>query len=249
MKDFNPVQGKTLSSRIVTQVRDALFSGELKPGEKLGSEAKLAEKFDVSRISVRDALRSLEAMGIVEIRMGAGGGARIAHGNSNRFADALAIQMALIGVETDDVLQVQGAIESLAAELAARNGTPEDLKILRENVEEAAKATADLDQTGELSRAFHLAVAEASHNEVLLALLRAIRYVFWYPGVRPGNRKIARSILAAHEVIAAMIEQGDAEGARNAMRGHVQHLQEKSAEHVARQYGQRSQAHFRGEGV
>ena len=80
---------------------------------------------------MRDALRSLEAMGIVEIRMGAGGGARIAHGNSNRFADALAIQMALIGVETDDVLQVQGAIESLAAELAARNATPEDLRVRR----------------------------------------------------------------------------------------------------------------------
>src|SRR5436309_4374530 len=88
----------SLSSQIVAEVRDALFEKRLKPGDFLGTEKDLAARFEVSRIVARDALRTLEALGIVEIRMGAGGGARIARGNPRRFAEALAVQLDLTGV-------------------------------------------------------------------------------------------------------------------------------------------------------
>ncbi len=83
-----PGRGRALSSRIIAEVCEALFEKRLKPGDFLGTEEKLAARFDVSRIVARDALRTLEALGVVEIRMGAGGGARIAYGNPRLFAEA-----------------------------------------------------------------------------------------------------------------------------------------------------------------
>ena len=67
----------TLSTQIVTQVRDALFAKELRPGDFLGTEKDLAARFGVSRIVARDALRTLQALGIADIKMGKGGGARV----------------------------------------------------------------------------------------------------------------------------------------------------------------------------
>ena len=71
-------RSSSLSAQVVAEVRDALFAKRLRPGDFLGTEKDLAARFDASRIVARDALRTLEALGIVEIRMGKGGGARIA---------------------------------------------------------------------------------------------------------------------------------------------------------------------------
>src|SRR5437870_10496045 len=97
-------RGVTLSSQIVADVREALFDNRLKPGDFLGTEKDLAARYGVSRIVARDALRTLEGLGIVEIRMGAGGGARIARGEPRRFAEALAVQLALTGVTAGEIL-------------------------------------------------------------------------------------------------------------------------------------------------
>src|SRR5437016_13562972 len=120
-----------MSTQIVAQVRDALFAKELRPGDFLGTEKELAERFAVSRIVARDALRTLEAQGIVEIKVGAGGGARIARGNPRLFAEALAVQLDLTGVTAAEIMDAQRAIETLAAELAAVHSTPEDQARLR----------------------------------------------------------------------------------------------------------------------
>src|SRR3954462_3740739 len=107
-----PFRSATMSTQIVAQVRDALFARELKPGEFLGTEKDLAGRFGVSRIVARDALRTLEALGVVEIRMGKGGGARIARGNPQLFAEALAVQLTLTGVSAGEILDAQRAIET-----------------------------------------------------------------------------------------------------------------------------------------
>lgn len=224
---FRPIQGTTLSSRIVAQVRGALFSGAVRSGDPIGSENELAEQFGVSRMSVRDALRMLEAMGIVEIRLGAGGGARVAQPSLDRFSDSLAIQLALIGVSPEEVLQAQGAIEHLTAELAASNATVEDLQTLRELLDEAGRNLDDPRATTELGRAFHMAVARASHNRVLEAQLNALRESLWRPGTKPPTRTVAKRVLATHEAIFRAIEAGDRETAGRLMSEHLHYLLEK----------------------
>src|SRR5688500_3874998 len=87
----------SLSSQIVADMRDALFGKRLKPGDVLGTENEIAARYGVSRIVARDALRTLEAMGIAEVRLGKGGGARGARGNPRLCAEALARRLRLTG--------------------------------------------------------------------------------------------------------------------------------------------------------
>src|SRR5437899_5274114 len=158
----------SLSGQIVGQVRDVLLARKLKPGDFIGTEKDLAARFGVSRIVARDALRTLQALGIADIKMGKGGGARVSRGNPRLFAEALAVQLDLTGVTAAEIMDAQRAIETLAAELAAEHATPQDIEKLRRLLREAEAAIGDLDEFTRLSRDFHLAVAEASHNRVIL---------------------------------------------------------------------------------
>ena len=121
-----PFRTATMSTQIVAQVRESLFAKELRPGDFLGTEKDLAQRFGVSRIVARDALRTLEAQGIVDIKVGSGGGARISQGNARLFAEALAVQLDLTGVTVGEIMDAQRAIEGLAAELAALHSTAAD---------------------------------------------------------------------------------------------------------------------------
>src|ERR1700742_875060 len=133
----------SLSAQIVGQVRDALFAKKLKPGDFLGTEKDLAARFGVSRIVARDALRTLQALGIADIKMGKGGGARVSRGNPRLFAEALAVQLDLTGVSAAEIMDAQRAIECLAAELAAENATDSDIARLRGIVEQTEVSIGD----------------------------------------------------------------------------------------------------------
>lgn len=225
-------RSSSLSAQVVAEVRDALFAKKLKPGDFLGTEKDLAARFKASRIVARDALRTLEALGIVEIRMGKGGGARIAHGNPRLFAEALAVQLDLTGVSAAEIMDAQRAIETLGAELAAENATAADVAKLRRLLREAEAAMADLDAFTRLSRDFHLAVAEASHNRVLIVQLISLEHVSWPRRNVTATAKLARHILDVHGKLADLIELRDPSGARALMDDHVKMIRARRvAEH------------------
>ena len=141
---WQDVRPLPMSSRIVEQVRAALFRGELNPGDFLGSETDLARKLGVSRVPVRDAFKTLQALGIVETKMGANGGARIAAGDPSRFADALAVQFKLVGISIEEMFDAQIAIEVMAAELAAKRATKPICRRLRDLVCNASGDVAEV---------------------------------------------------------------------------------------------------------
>jgi GntR family transcriptional regulator, transcriptional repressor for pyruvate dehydrogenase complex len=229
-------RGITLSSQIVADVRETLFAKRLKPGDFLGAEKDLAARFGVSRIVARDALRTLEALGIVEIRMGAGGGARIARGNPRLFAEALAVQLDLTGVSVREILDAQRAIECLAAELAAENATADDHATLRRLIAEAERLIGDRDAFTRSSLAFHLAVAEASHNRVLVVQLISLQHVSWPSHNRTLTPEVARHILDAHRALADVIALRDPAQARRLMDDHVKMIRARRvAEHGEQQ--------------
>ena len=211
----------SLSSQIVADVREALFGKRLKPGDFLGTEKDLAARHGVSRIVARDALRTLEALGIVEIRMGKGGGARIARGNPRLFAEALAVQLDLTGVSAAEILDAQRAVECMAAELAAENATVADHTRIRRLLADAEDKLDDVDAYTLSSREFHLAIAEASHNRVLVVQFISLQNVSWPSRNTTLTPKVARRILDVHKELAALIEMRDAAGARRLMDDHV----------------------------
>jgi GntR family transcriptional repressor for pyruvate dehydrogenase complex len=220
-------RASSLSGHIVAEVRRALLSRQLRPGDFLGTEKEIASRFGVSRIVARDALRTLQALGIADIRMGRGGGARVARGNPRLFAEALAIQLDLTGVGAGEVLDVQRAVEALAAELAAENATAADCAELRRLL---ADAESKLDDAAALTRScrdFHLAVAEASHNRVLAVQLFSLEHVAW-PSRNPTlTPAVARRILDVHGKLADLIEMRDGAGARQLMDEHVKMIRSR----------------------
>jgi GntR family transcriptional regulator, transcriptional repressor for pyruvate dehydrogenase complex len=235
-----PFRGATLSTRIVAEVREALFAKELRPGDFLGTEKDLAQRFNVSRIVARDALRTLEAQGIVEIKVGSGGGARIAQGNARLFAEALAVQLDLAGVSVAEIMEAQRAIECLAAELAAINSTADDHARLRRLIADAQRKIDDVGAFTRLGREFHLAVAETSHNRVLVVQLISLQHVSWPAQNSTLTPEVARRILDIHQELASLIEMRDAAGARRLMYEHVQMIgARRIAEHRERHGAER----------
>jgi GntR family transcriptional repressor for pyruvate dehydrogenase complex len=222
----------SLSSQIVAQVRDDLFERRLKPGDFLGTEKEIATRYDVSRMAARDALRTLSALGIVEIKMGKGGGARIAPGNPRLFAEALAVQLDLTGVTAAEILDAQRAIECMAAELAALNATAADHARLRRLLEDAEAVIGDTEAYTRVSLEFHLAVAEASHNRVLVTQFISLHHVSWPRRNRTLTPKVARRVLEVHKELTDLIEMRDAAGARSLMDDHIKMIKARRvAEH------------------
>ena len=225
-------RASSMSAQVVAQVRDDLFAKKLKPGDFLGTEKDLAARFGSSRIVARDALRTLEALGIVEIRMGKGGGARIAHGNPRLFAEALAVQLDLTGVSAAEIMDAQRAIETLGAELAAENATAEDIAALRLLIEHARAELGKMDAFTRLSRDFHLAVAEASHNRVIVVQLLSLEHVSWPRRNATATPKLAKHILEIHTQLTDLIEMRDGVAARALMNDHVRMIRARRvAEH------------------
>ena len=218
---FRSGRGGSLSAHIVGEIRDALFAKRLVPGDFLGTENDLAERFGVSRIVARDALRTLQALGIADIRMGKGGGARVARGNTALFAEALAVQLELAGVSPEEIVDAQRAVECLGAELAAERATAAERARLEGLLAEAERHMSDRAAYTRACRDFHLGIAESSHNRVLVVQLVSLQHVPWPKENRTLTPKVARHIHAVHRQLLDLIEQRDATGARRLMDEHV----------------------------
>jgi len=218
--------------RVVAEIRDSLFAGRLGPGDFLGTEKEIAARFGVSRIVARDALRTLEALGIAQIKMGKGGGARIAAGNPSLFAEALAVQLYLTGVSAAEVMDAQRAAECLAAELAAEHATAAEHTRLEELLADAAAKTEDTAAFTRSCRDFHMAIAEASRNRVLVVQLASLQYVSWPKENRQVTPKLIKHILDVHRELAALIQVRDGAAARRLMDEHVRMIR---ARRVAQQ--------------
>lgn len=228
-----PLRAATMSSQIVGEVRADLFDGALQPGDFLGTEKTLAERFGVSRTVAREALCTLEALGVVAIKVGAGGGARIAHGNIQLFAEALAVQLNLTGVAVAEIMTAQRGIECLAAELAASQSTPADVELLRRLVDQAESALDDVNVFTRLAHEFHLAIAEASHNRVLVVQLVSLQHVAWPERNVTLTTDMAQHLQGVHRELVSLIELRDPAAARQLMAEHVQMI---GARRIAEQH-------------
>jgi GntR family transcriptional repressor for pyruvate dehydrogenase complex len=217
----------SLSAQIIGDVRAALIERRLRPGDTVGTEKELAARYGVSRIVARDALRTLQALGIADIKMGKGGGARVAPGNPRLLAEALAIQLDLIGVGAGEVLDAQRAIECMAAELAAERATAADNAEIKRLLREAERRIGERDEYTRLSKAFHFAVAEASHNRALVIQLVSLDHVAWPLRNTTLTPAVARRVLDVHKELAALIEMRDPAGARRLMDDHMRMIRSR----------------------
>ena len=235
---FRAGRSESLASHVVAELRDSLFAGRLAPGDFLGTEKDIAARFGVSRIVARDALRTLEALGIAQIKMGKGGGARIAAGNPSLFAEALAVQLYLTGVNAAEIMDAQRAAECMAAELAAEHATAAEHARLEELLADAAAKTRDTAAFTSSCRDFHMAIAAASHNRVLVVQLASLQYVSWPKENRQVTPKLVKHILDVHHELAGLIQMRDGAAARRLMDEHVRMIRARRVAQPEREAAQ-----------
>ena len=237
------------SDEIVRQVRRAIFEGQLRAGDPVGSENQLAEQFGVSRNTVRDALRALEATGVVEIRNGVKGGVWVAQPDPDRFAAGLAVQLKLVGVNSADVAAAQLGLEWVAAELAAANATSADLGALRSLLDQTEPLVENGAAFAEVSQAFHDAIAQASGNWAIISSLRALEELVGESRARHATPAVARRVLETHRAIYDAIAAHDAESAGQLMRQHMSLTRENAQREPGSRQGSRRRTLRAGSGV
>lgn len=220
---FKTIQrSATLVHRVTGQVEQLIVKGELRPGDRLPPERELARQFGVSRTVVREAVRSLVAKGLLEVRPGSGTVVR------SPSADAVAQSLMMFlragrpEFDCEKVMEIRRVLEVANAGFAAQRRTPENLAEMERILRDARTLSYDRYRFAELDVAFHAAVARATQNELLSLLLDSVadilltwrQFTFDVPGTPE------RAVMY-HHAIYEQIRRGDAEGARDAMREHL----------------------------
>src|SRR6059058_2674475 len=152
---FAPVSVARASSSIADQIRQAIVTGKLDQSERLPPERELAEQFGVSRVTVRDALRALEAMGLIEVRVGARGGAFVTIPTGSHVGQTMSDMMMMSAVTPGDIVEARLVVELGTVTLACARADDHDIARLQELAERSAAALASKTYTRELSWEFH----------------------------------------------------------------------------------------------
>jgi GntR family transcriptional repressor for pyruvate dehydrogenase complex len=227
---FRPIKTTRIADNVFQQIKASIERGDFKIGDKLPGERTLAEQFSVNRAGVREALRVLEAVGMVEVRHGLGCYAV----RDTVTQDAPSIWVPWLSVHRDDVLallDVRESLETKAASLAAEMITDDELTALKALLDQMSVAADDPEMTTEalssLDVRFHDMIARASKNKFLIQLLSHLssatetdRYaIFAVPrrAVRSGEE---------HAAILAAIGDRNPKTAGEAMMRHVEEIRE-----------------------
>jgi DNA-binding FadR family transcriptional regulator len=230
---FSPVQVVRASSAITDQIREAIVTGRLDEGHRLSPERELAEQFGVSRVTVRDALRSLEAQGLIAIRLGARGGAFVTAPNGSVVAQTMSDMVMMSAVTPEDIVEARLLVELGTVTLACARATGDDLERLRDICELGADELREGSYRRERSWEFHSLLAHAAHNGAVEGLTQSFRSTLSLRPVqaREGAKANAATV-AEHLRIIDALERRDPDAARREMADHLlrgTNLEERSA--------------------
>ena len=230
------VQPENLSSSVVRQIEQLILRGILRPGERLPPERDLAERLGVSRPSLRDAIADLSERGLLTSR--AGSGVFVAEVLGSAFSPALIQLFSAHDEAVFDYIAFRRDMEGLTAERAARLASDTDLKVVDAIYRkmEAAHQKRDPTDEAELDAQFHMAIIEASHNVIMLHMMRSMfdllrQGVFYNRQMLFKNRLTRDCLLDHHRAMNTAIQARDPAGSRAAVEAHmdyvVQSLQEQ----------------------
>src|SRR6202045_3708529 len=220
---LNPVEVPKASDVLARELRERILSGELAEGTTLPAERELVKQTQMSRATVREALRILEVQNLVRVRAGRAGGAFIQRPTTKSMANSVSMLIRGRHIRLVDLMETREALEPFCAELAARNRTDEDLAELDRANEAIANPEADLTAFLQANLDWHVGVAVASHNELLIGLMTALSQAI-YAGTKNAafvDTEVRAVTSQAHRTITTAIRDRDADAAGRRMRRHV----------------------------
>ena len=227
---FVQIAPEKISQSVVRQIEQLILRGILRPGERLPSEREMAERMGVSRPSLRDAIADLAGRGLLSSRPGSG--VFVAEVLGSAFSPALTELFATHDEAVFDYIAFRRDMEGMAADRAARLGSATDLRVIDTIFRkmEAAHQKRDPSDEAQLDAEFHMAIIEASHNVIMLHMMRSIfellrQGVFYYRLVMFRNRMTRDQLLDQHLAINTAIQARDPEAARAAVVSHLAYVE------------------------
>lgn len=228
---FSKVKQERLSDAIVRQLETLILEGVLRPGERLPPERELAAQLEVSRPSVREALQRLEAASLVETRHG--GGSYVRNAFAGMLTDPLVDLFQRHPEAAVDFVEFRHTLDGIVAYYAALRSTDADREILTQRFRaiEAAHGKEDFAEEADHDADFHVAIAEASHNIVLLHVVRSMlellrKDVIFNRTLLYMHKDARELLMQQHREIYERIMDRDADGARAAAQAHMCHVEQ-----------------------
>ncbi|WP_420590145.1 GntR family transcriptional regulator [Bacterioplanoides sp.] len=226
------IRSTKISDVIAKRLESMILEGSLAPGQKMPPERELAQQFEVSRPSLREALQKLEAKGLVVRKQG--GGTFISNDIGLSFVDPLTQLFQSHGEFNYDLLEFRHALEEVAAHYAALRATPTDHEIIEHRYQEwltIHESRKGYKEEAEKDWHFHLSIAEASHNAVLLHSMRALFSLFKQTIANNLEHLYTREerrheIKEQHAAIKDAVIQGDPKAAQQAVNEHLAFVEE-----------------------
>jgi len=221
---LKPIKARRVSDQAFEQIRDLVFRGQLKPGDQLMPERELAQALGVSRPTVREAIRRMVTMGLLEHQQGAGTFVRSL--TAQREHNPLAAAIGGHDATLEELLEVRMGLEGQSALLAAQRATAEDLQVM-EKALAAMQAEHDAGRLGiDDDVSFHMALAFASKNPVQVYIMKNF-YDLLHHGIKENLQALWEEpkslpiIARQHREIYLAIKDHDPEGAYQAMKRHI----------------------------
>ena len=215
--------GNTVAASVFERLLSAIVSGQWKPADRIPPERDLSQQLGVGRASLREALKALELIGMIESRVGDG---TFVCGRSEFLSRPLL--WAITGsslVNVNEIVESRVVLEGETAAFAAQRATAEDLVSIEKHLELFDASRADADLLLEADLRFHLGIANAAHNQILFNAVQMIRNLMrqWMlvtlhvPGLAP-------KVSVQHRAIFEAVRSGDAQGSREAMYAHLKDM-------------------------
>ena len=217
--ELGPIRSQGLTESLVLHLKDCVLRGVLHPGERLPPERELSAMLGVSRSSLRQALKSLQVMSVLEVRQGSGN--YLSNSAEKILREPVNLLVPLRGVSYFELYEARRAMEAEAAACAATRATPEDIDRIAIHLQLMREAKNDAVENVKHDTAFHRRIAVASGNSVFLWFQDLVHHVL-YEAMLAYFHKVNRDeLIADHERILNAIRQEDPSAARTAMLKHL----------------------------
>lgn len=220
---LTPMEVPKASDVLANELRERILSGEYEEGTPLPPERELVLQTRMSRTTVREALRILEVQGLVRIKAGRAGGAFVQKPGGESMANSVALLIRGQQIRLAALHETREAIEPFCARLAAKYRTADDLRVLDAANEAIAATGDDLDAFLRANVDWHVGVANASHNELLMGMMTALSRAIYTATENEGfiTDTVRSTTLRAHRSITRAIREQDPEAALRRMTRHV----------------------------
>jgi GntR family transcriptional repressor for pyruvate dehydrogenase complex len=224
---FKKLKQNRIFQHVVDEIQSAILDGRIKAGDQLPSEMKLKEMFEISRGSIREALRVLEQKGLIDIKTGVAGGAVVRAPDHNQVTESLNLLVKSQQVSLNHLLEFRLEIEGTVAALAARRAKKSEIEPLKDLLRQArdllGSAEANGDRLLEIDTKLHVGISQISGNPIFTAVLRMVHenLLNTYDWLALKSRYALNSNFKDMEIMIQAIENGDDDRARTMAQEHV----------------------------